>query len=77
MVVLMVMGVEDRLGGGRGAGGADADTDADSYADRVGERRRGDRRWRSGDRRRSDRHRDTAGRSASGGRLVIQYRHPD
>lgn len=77
MVVLVVMGVEDGLCGGGGAGGADADTDADSYADRVGERRRGDRRWRSGGRRRGHRDRDARGRSAPGRRLVIQYRHPD
>lgn len=77
MVVLVVMGVEDGLRGGGGAGGADADTDADSYADRVGERRRGDRRWRSGGRRRGHRDRDARGRSAPGRRLVVKYRHPD
>lgn len=83
MVVLMVMGVEDRLRRSGRARGADADADAHPDADRGV--REGGRRDRRRDRRRRRRYRrrhrdrgDAAGGRAGARRgLVVQYRHPD
>lgn len=87
MVVLMVMGVEDRLRRGGRARGADADADAHPDADSDSDR--GVREGGSRDRRRDDRRRrryrcgyrdrgDAAGgRAGARRRFVVQYRHPD